>query len=116
MPSERNAREIVLSCIAALNREDYKTARQYLSDDVWFSDVLGTHRGADAYLLDAKRMRVHYEIEKAFVEGDDVCLFCDLQAAGTSIFFCGWYQVKLGKIRSLQAVFDPRPLLQSKAA
>ncbi len=36
MASERNARELVLSCIQALNREDFKVARQYLSDDLSF--------------------------------------------------------------------------------
>ncbi len=113
MAFERNAREIVLSCIAALNREDYKTARLYLSDDVTFAGVLGARRGADAYLLDMQRMRLHYEVKKAFSDGNDVCLFSDLVISGTIIFVCSWYTVKLGKIRSLRVVFDPRPLLEA---
>lgn len=116
MALQRNAREIVLSCVDALNREDFKAARQYLSDDLSFDGVLGCRRGADAYLMDMKRMRLRYDVKKAFAEADDVCLLYDLAISGTTLFVCGWYQVKLGKIRSLKVVFDPRPLLQTKAA
>jgi len=116
MASERNAREIVLSCVEALNRDDYKVARQYLSDDLSFDGVLGCRRGADAYLLDIKRMRPRCTVKKAFSDGDDVCLLYDLAIAETTIFVCGWFQVKLGKIRSLRVIFDPRALLQAKAA
>ena len=116
MASERNAREIVLSCVEALNRDDYRVARQYLSDDLSFDGVLGCRRGADAYLLEMKRIRPRYDVRKAFSEGDDVCLLYDLAISGTTIFVCGWFRVKLGKIRSLKVVFDPRPLLQAKAA
>jgi limonene-1,2-epoxide hydrolase len=116
MPSERYAREIVLSCVAALNREDYRAARQYLSDDVSFWGVFGSQKGADAYLLDMRTMRLHYEVRKAFCEGEDVCLLYDVTISGATVFVCGWYRVKLGKIRSLRVVFDPRPLLRAKAA
>lgn len=116
MASERIAREIVLPCIDAVNREEFKVARQYLGDDLSFDGVLGCRRGADAYLLDIKRMRVRDDVKKAFAEGDDVCLLYDLAISGTTIFVCGWYHVKLGKIRSLKVVFDPRPLLQTKTA
>jgi hypothetical protein len=116
MPSERNAREIVLSCVDALNREDFKAAREYLSDDLSFEGVLGCRKGADAYLMDMKRTRLHYDVKKAFAEGDDVCLLYDLEISGRTLFVCGWYQVKLGKIRSLKVIFDPRPLLETKAA
>jgi len=35
--------------------------------------------------------------------------------SGATLFTCGWYQVEDGKIRSLKVVFDPRPVLDTKA-
>jgi hypothetical protein len=42
------------------------------------------------------------------VDGGDVCLLYDFIAPRVKAFFCFWYQVKGGKIHSIQTVFDPR--------
>jgi SnoaL-like domain len=113
LPTRSSAMEVVKSCVNALNDEDFKTARSYVSDDMKFKGVLGPLNSADAYFSDMKRMRLKYEIKKAFVNGDDVCLLYDLIMFGVNFFGCGWYHVAGGKINSLRVeVFDPRPVLR----
>lgn len=112
--SETGSREIVLSCIKALNNEDFKTARTYVSDDMKFIGVLGSRDGADAYFNDMERMRLKYRIQKVLADDNDVCIFYDLEISGKTIFGCGWYHLENGKIDSLKVVFDPRPLLDGQ--
>lgn len=112
----KNAKEVVLSCIKALNDENFDLARHYVSDDVSFVGVLGSRQGADAYFNDMERMRLKYDVKKVFAEGHDVCLLYDVTLDGVSVFGCAWYVVDDGKIRSLRVVFDPRPVLETKAA
>jgi|SRR5215467_11424639 len=109
-----DAREIVMSFIDALNKEDYELARSYVNDDFSFVGVLGSRFGADSYFKDMSKMRFHYDIRKVFAEGNDVCLFYDIMMSGQKIFSCGWYQVKAGKINSFKVIFDPRPILDSE--
>lgn len=109
-----SAKEVVLSVVEALNRGDFPAARGYFADDFSFSGVLGSRQGADAYFSDMERMRLKYDVTKAFAEGDDVCLLYDLAISGRTIFGCAWYFVERGKVKSLRVVFDPRPLLESK--
>lgn len=108
---ENNAKKIVLACVGAINNYDYKTARSLVHDDMIFTGVLGSRNGADAYFQDMEKMRLQYDIKKAFADGNDVCLLYDLTMSGTLLFGCGWYKVKEGKIISLRVVFDPRPVL-----
>jgi limonene-1,2-epoxide hydrolase len=113
MSSENSAERIVMACVNAINKEDFETARQYVSDDMSFVGVLGTRQGADAYFNDMERLRLKYDVKKVFVDEKDVCLLYDLNMGGTIIFCCGWYQVQDGRIRSLRVVFDPRPILEA---
>jgi hypothetical protein len=112
----QDAKEVVMSCVNAINTEDFRAARQYVADDMSFVGVLGSRQGADSYFTDMERMRLKYDVKKVFVDGNDVCLFYDLNMSGTTIFVSAWYQVQNGKIRSLKVVFDPRPVLAGKAA
>jgi len=109
-----SARDTVLSALKALNEEDFDTARNSFSDDMVFEGVLGTRNGAEAYFNDMKKMKIKYDVIKAFEEGDDVCLLYDLQLSGLTIFGCGWYHLENGKIKSIKVVFDPRPVLEKK--
>ena len=113
-PRVTQAKEIVLTFIDALNNEDFETVRHSLSDDMVFDGVLGHRNGADAYLADMKKMKFKYKIQKAFADGDDVCLLYDIDMGGKSIYTCGWYKVLDNKIKSLRVVFDPRPVLEQK--
>lgn len=106
------AREVVLSCVKAINEEDFREAKRYVSEGMMFDGVLGSRFGAEAYFHDMERMKLKYDIQKVFSEGDDVCLFYNLQISGKTIFGTGLYEVRHGRITSLKVVFDPRPLLE----
>jgi hypothetical protein len=41
MRSESGNEQIVMSCVDAINKGDFKTARRYVSDDLSFLGVLG---------------------------------------------------------------------------
>jgi len=104
-------KEVVLTFLDALNNEDWKTARHYLSDDMVFDGVLGHREGADIYVDDMSKMKFKYKILKAFAEGDDVCVLYDIDMSGITIFTAGWYKVRDNQIKSLRVVFDPRPIV-----
>jgi limonene-1,2-epoxide hydrolase len=107
-------KNIVLAFIKALNEEDFNAARKYLNDDMKFDGVLGSREGADVYIADMERMKFKYDIKKAFADGNDVCLLFEINMSGTKIFTCGWYHLDNGKISSLKAIFDPRPLFEKQ--
>ena len=113
MPTtKKNAKELVLAFVQALNEEDYTAARDCLDDDMSFVGVLGTRDGAASYIQDMERIKLKYDIKKIFVDGNDVCLWYDIQMSGVEVLTSGWYHVVDGKIRSLKVVFDPRPVLE----
>lgn len=112
MESGSNAKDIVMSYVKALNDEDFKTARRYVSDNMSFVGPLATVNGADAYFKDMERMRIKFEIKKVLVDGNDVCLLYDFNTGPKTLYGCGWYHLENGKISSLRAVFDPRPILE----
>ena len=114
METVNQPKEIVLSCIKALNKEDFDEARTYVDDDMTFEGVLGSRNGAEAYFKDMRQMKLKYDIIKAFEAGNDVCLLYDLHMGELVLFGCGWYQLKNGKISSLKVVFDPRPVLEAQ--
>lgn len=113
MESKQNAKEVVLNFINALNKEDFETARNCLSEDMVFDGVLGHRDGADVYIKEMEKMKFKYEIKKAFENGTDVCLLYDIDMGNKkTTFTCGWYQLQNGKIKNLKVVFDPRPVLE----
>ena len=109
---KQSAKEIVLAFINALNKEDFAAAGKYLTKDMTFKGVLGSRDGAEAYMNDMEKMKFKYDLKKAIAEDNDVCLFYDLDMGGVTIFGCGWYHLKGGKISSLNVIFDPRPVLE----
>lgn len=105
------AKETVLHFIQAINEEDFDEAKKYVSDALTFVGVLGTRKGTAAYFSDMEKMKFKYEVLKAFVDGDDVCLLYNIDMGAKTIFAAGWYQLVDEKINTFQVVFDPRPLL-----
>jgi hypothetical protein len=110
------AKNIVLQFIKGLNDEDFEEARKYVSDDMKFVGVMGTREGADVYFKDMQKMKFKYDIKKAFVDGNDVCLFYDINMDGHKIFSSGWYHIEHHKIKWFKVLFDPRPLLEKEEA
>jgi predicted ester cyclase len=117
-----NAKKVVLSYLKALNDQDFKVARSYLKDNMIFQAPIASHNSADAYFKENERLRseyrikkVLYEVKKVFVDGDDVCVFFDFNIGSVTLFASGWFQVEKGKISSIRAVFDPRPIVELSA-
>ncbi len=102
-------REAVMCYIEAMDNRDYAAARNYLSDSVRVKGPGGeAFRSPDDFLKMMEQQRGKYDIKKVFVDGGDVCLLYDFVTPKVTTFFCSWYQVKDGRISSIQTVFDPR--------
>jgi limonene-1,2-epoxide hydrolase len=120
--SSSNAKEVVISYLTALSDQDFKTARSYLEDNISFRAPIASYNSADAYLEGNEQLRskygakkVIYDLKKVFVDGDDVCALFDFDIGLATLFACGWFQVKDGKISSIRVVFDPRPIVELDA-
>lgn len=105
-------KETVLLFINAMNAEDFEAARKYVNDDLKFIGVMGTRDNAETYFNDMAKMKFKYHIKKAFADGNDVCLWYDIDMGGKTIFSSGWYHVEDGKVEWFKVLFDPRPLLE----
>jgi hypothetical protein len=106
----QDAREIVMSYIKALDSQDFESARKWLSDNVLVKGPAGEDfRSPDEFISMMQRQQGKYEIKKVFVDRDDVCVLYNFNARTVTTLFSSWYQVKNGKIVSIQTVFDPRP-------
>lgn len=109
--SIHNAKAVVLKFIQALNEEDFQLARTLLAEDMHFNGVMGERDGADVYIADMKKMKLKYDIHKVFADSNEVCLWYNIQMQDQHILSSGWYKLEEEKIKSLQVIFDPRPLL-----
>jgi len=110
--SQNESLKTVLSFIAFLNEEDFASAKELASDDIHFDGVLAQREGKEAYFKDMEKMKMKYDVVKAFVDGNDVCLLSNVKSGATTMFTCSWYLLEKEKIKSLRVVFDPRPALE----
>jgi predicted ester cyclase len=106
-------REVVLGFQGTIGKKDFAGARTLLQDNLEFQGPFDTFHKADDYLHAIQKLSAIVErvdIKKVFEDGTDVSLFCDLvtKTVGTS-FVAELYQVRDGKIASVQVVFDTRP-------
>jgi len=103
------AREVVTSYIAAMDNRDFAAAKNYLEETVFIKGPGGeAFRSPDDFLKMMEQQRGRYDIKKIFVDGNDVCLLYNFVTEKVTAFFCSWYQVKDGRIASIQTLFDPR--------
>jgi len=103
------ARDVVTSYIAAMDSRDFAAAKNYLDETVFIKGPGGeAFRSPDDFLKMMEQQRGRYDIKKIFIDGDDVCLLYNFVTEQVTAFFCSWYQVKNGKIASIQTIFDPR--------
>ena len=97
---------------------DFAKTRSLCHDDVTFVGPLGETTGADDYMSGVRglaKIVQAAEPRKVLAEGNDVCIIYDLitnTEAGT-VPTVGWYHVEDGKVASVRAFFDPRPLTES---
>ena len=100
-------REVVVSYIQAMDKREYAAARQYLQDNVFIKGPAGeAFRRPDDFLKMMEQQRGCYDIKKIFVDGADVCVLYDFVTEKTTVFFCSWYEVKVGKMASIKTIFD----------
>lgn len=109
MQSAWNAKDIVLSYIDAMYSRDYDSVRGHLSDSVKVIGPTGENfRSPDEFIDMMRKQQGKYELKKAFVDGNDVCLLYDFITSTIRTFFSSWYKVKDGKIIFIHTVFDTR--------
>lgn len=114
-----SAKEVVMEYIAAVNRKDFKSARTYLSDNVFYRGPAGMGRfdKAEPYLKYLEHLDLYLDIKKVFVDGNDVCEFHEPKGKVNNtqpepLLVCMWFHVDDAKISSIRIVFDPRPYLR----
>ncbi len=102
-------REIVMSYIEALDNQKYEEAAGLLHEDVRIRGPAGETFGKPVDFVEMlRRYRGRYDIRKVFDDGADVCVLYYLKTAEVTVYMSSWYQVKEGKIVSIQTIFDPR--------
>lgn len=83
-----------------------------------FQAPIASYDSADAYFQGNEQLRakygvkVAYDIKKVFADGEDVAAFFDFSPGQATLFACGLFQVKDGKIKSIRVIFDPRPIFE----
>jgi len=98
-----------MSYIAALDRQNYEEAMSSLSGRVRIKGPAGETFGKPLDFVEMlRKYRGKYDVKKVFVDGDDVCVLYYLSTTGPTVYMSSWYQVKDGKIVSIQTVFDPK--------
>jgi ketosteroid isomerase-like protein len=106
---------IASECLQAWTSGDFASARATLDDNVEFLGPLGTTRGADAYIEGVQgfaRSIDRVEINHSISENEHaVLLYALVTKDGKRVPTAGHYIVRDGKIVSVRAYFDPRPLL-----
>ena len=95
--------------------KDFDTLRQVLADDVTFRGPLGTADGVDACVAGVQgmsRMVTDVVVRGIFAQGDDVVTWFELHTdVADPCPTATWIHVRDGHIATIEAAFDPRPLL-----
>src|SRR5919198_2379124 len=78
--SAKSAKEIVMEYFEAITeRQDFKTARSYLKDNVSYVSPLNSFDRAEPYLQYNSSLHLpKLDIKKIFTDGDDVCLLYEV--------------------------------------
>jgi hypothetical protein len=94
--------------------KDFDTLRSILADDVTFRGPMGEADGVESCLKGLAAMggmMTDLVIRKIFVDGDDVLTWYDIHTADTPPMpTANWSHVEDGKIATIRATFDPRPI------
>ncbi len=115
------ASSVTTACLQAWSSGDFDTARSLIHDDISFVGPFGSAQGADAYLSGLRRFYDRgiqaADVRRLFADGDEVCIIYDLvtRTSSDTIATAAWYRVRAGRISSVRAFFDPRPLVPAPA-
>ena len=116
----KSAKEIVTEFMQAMERKDWKTVRNHISDNI---SVLApgpakpiTFHQAEAYMYYLEHATgPPPEIKKVIADGNDVCVVYEVILTTPPVTVCGLFHVNDdGKISSIRYVADIRQLLQKK--
>jgi hypothetical protein len=112
--SVKSARDIVMEYTQATERQDFRSARGYLKDNVSYVSPLNSFDRAEPYL----KYNLHlyetgqlgkFDIKKEFADNNDVCILHEWNSQLVGV----WYHVDDDeKISSIKVIFDPRPFLE----
>jgi hypothetical protein len=99
----------------AWREKDFITLRSLLADGVTFLGPLGRADDADSCVQGLQGMSqivTDIVIHKIFVDGPDASTWFDLHTSvAPPCPTASWIHVEEGKVASIRATFDPRPLL-----
>jgi ketosteroid isomerase-like protein len=116
MPTD--PRSVATACLEAWTTGDLDRTRTLLHDDVTFAGPLASTEGVDDYMTGIDRMSAivsRADQQQVLVDGDDVCIVYDLVTNDPPAMIptVGLYRIRDGKVVSVRAFFDPRPLLST---
>lgn len=107
-------RALAVIYFQAWRDQDFDALRAILADDVTFRGPLGTADNADECIAGLRGMSTimtDIVVRKRFVDGPDVLTWFDLHTSvAPPAPTANWSHIEDGKIASIQAVFDARPL------
>ncbi len=109
-----DTRSLAETYFRAWKAKDFDALRSILADDVTFRGPMGEADGIESCLKGLAAMggmMTDLVIQKIFVDGDDVLTWYDIHTADTPPMpTANWSHVADGKISTIRATFDPRPI------
>lgn len=107
-PSPTESREVVMAYIGALDSQNYDEALNCLDAEVRIKGPAGETFGKPREFVNMLRKHQgKYDVKKVFSDGNDVCVLYDLATSRAVVLMFSWYEVKHGKIISVNTIFDP---------
>lgn len=108
--------ETAIACLESWVSGDFERTRALLADDVTFTGPLGATVGGDEYVEGVRHLsEIVRSVEIHAVthndEGDVAVLYDLVTKPAGPLPTVGWYEVRDGRVCSVRAFFDPRPLL-----
>jgi hypothetical protein len=106
---------VATTYFTAWKDKEFETLRTLLADDVTFRGPMGTVDGADECIKGLQgmgQMITDIVIQKIFVDGSDVLTWYDLHTTKADpVPMANWSHLEDGKITTIRATFDARPLV-----
>jgi ketosteroid isomerase-like protein len=111
------AKTLATTYFTAWKDKDFQALRAVLADDVTFAGPMGTAAGIDECVQGMQGMSKQMDdivIHAVLADGDDVITWYDLRMTGVDpVPTANWSHVENGKITTIRATFDPRPMLET---
>jgi hypothetical protein len=118
--STRDPDQLAVTYVEAWLAKDFDTLRSTLADDATFRGPLGQADSGDecvAGLPGLREIVTDIVVQKRWVDGPDVITWFDLHTTiAPPVATVNWSHVEDGRIKTIRATFDPRPLLPPDGA